>query len=1091
MLKFGKMTYNNNEYKIFLLETDKVRRLDICDSNSKFNDITANILYGEYSKRVVYSYGDEDLRRAYYNTISGASNLKVETETKSMWQDGNFYTISLKQVSDTEYYKYVTKMGQFDSIEAMYGGIKIFMFMYDIDFSIDLSPFSLSKYKKSVITNISEETRDVPYFSLSVLKQRYDLSWFEHKDYAIVKEPSEVRDYLNELRELSKKEQLYIGYDYETTTLDFVRGNEDAKIVGLVLSHKKDFARYFPFYHKKFKNLPYEILYEIVDCLNEIGSINVAHNAKYEHTVNLHYNINLKIHHDTFVLSKLINPDRQRGINSLKYLLEKEFNEHHLELTEIFLNKKMIDFTVLPEELVLYYALSDADGTRELLKILYPRLPIYTRLIYDLECELTAITAEKEWYGFRMDTTRFTEEYANCQYTVKYLEQLIHKCCHNELKLTSSKALREYLYVKRNIPIYSYTKKGEGSTGSKALKRLAKEKLDTPRLLLKDNILDKKGNLVLSANEVNSAKYPECVMILKHRIYKKLETAFYDRFKKSARGNRYYSWISQLGTESGRESSPMHQLPSDMKFNILPDSPDHVFIDTDYSCVEIRALAWLSGQKDLVEALSDKELDVHRAIATIVKGTPAWAISKKERTFQKRINFGIPYLISKWGLAEQLFGASPTAEQVEEARKGQDNFMLKFRNIAKFLAKNREKVLRKGEMHTYFGRTRYFPKIFEVGLDSRKRESIIRQANNLPVQGTCADLLKKAQVLCQNYICKKGWNKLVETSEGLFPLVRIVLTIHDEILLSVHKSIPIVEVFIMLKECMQFEIEGAPPFFAAPAVINNFGEAKEDKYSVPVPLRDKMIDEYYNQGKWHQAFNNPVKDMLDIINDYRDTEIIKYMENLIKEHGTTDPKIIAQYAHHDVLTHELIARFPQSKEHKKINGELEHLDMIEYSVAEYMKFRQGIDTEIVEENEEIKQAVTIEDIDKLVDNLVYTDKDGNEYSVDNITDEDDESSSISNDEAQDIERITSLEIPRVWSFFDMYILDITMLHMANINDLLNELRKDYIKDGVIKVEIYDGKKLIDTTIRVNSLDVNKYESFIRDREFDISEKEVV
>lgn len=360
------------------------------------------------------------------------------------------------------------------------------------------------------------------------------------------------------------------------------------------------------------------------------------------------------------------------------------------------------------------------------------------------------------------------------------------------------------------------------------------------------------------------------------------------------------------------------------------------------------------------------------------------------------------------------------------------------------------------------------------------------------MQGTCADLLKKAQVLCQNYIIEKGWNKLIETSEGLFPLVRIVLTIHDEILLSVHKSVPIVEVFIMLKECMQFEIENAPPFFAAPAVINNFGEAKEDKYSVPISLRDNMIDEYYKQGKWRQSFNDPVKDMLSIINDFRDTEIIKYMERLIKKHGTTDPKIIAQYAHHDVLTHELIARFPQTKEHKKVNGELEHLDMIEYSVTEYMKFRQGMDTtDVKEEVIDSKPAITLEDIDRLIDDLIYTDKDGNEYSLDDIAEESEEIDVVSTDEAQDIEKLTSIEILRVWSFFDMYILDVTLLCMKSINELLSELGKEHIKDGILKVKIYNSNKLVDTTIKVNNLDTEKYEKFIRDREINIAETEVI
>ena len=153
-------------------------------------------------------------------------------------------------------------------------------------------------------------------------------------------------------------------------------------------------------------------------------------------------------------------------------------------------------------------------------------------------------------------------------------------------------------------------------------------------------------------------------------------------------------------------------------------------------------IAFLACEKDLTELCKDPENDIHRANGFLISGKEMWEISSEERKAGKRRNFGVVYLISAYGLAGQLFGAGYTKENVQFAQHQLDEFYDRFKRIKRYIAYNGVRVQTEGKISTYFGRIKYFKEILDPEITSKKRASIIRQSNNMTVQGTAADYMK-------------------------------------------------------------------------------------------------------------------------------------------------------------------------------------------------------------------------------------------------------------------------------------------------------------------------------------------------------------
>ena len=749
-------------------------------------------------------------------------------------------------------------------------------------------------------------------------------------------------------------------------------------------------------------------------------------------------------------------------------------------------------------------------------KNLWKQLPKESRKIYFLETTLADLKADQEYWGVRIDEDKFVKQYENARWTLDLLDSLLHTMINDDdANLNSSAVLGDILYHKLGCPVYIQTKSGADSTGAVVLAKLASavrtdDEIEAYRrehngsLLFKNDIRDKEGAILevgkvsLSAAALNRAKYPIVNILVVQKKYQKLITAFYNRIIKGSQGRlllepkekvikvpirnadgtytvkekliktdelvrnenvknyqlRYFFWINQNGSRSGRQSSPMHQLPPALKDCILSDSDDHMLMDADYNQVELRMFALLAGEQAMLDMSINPDADMHRIIAAVIQGKEEWAISAEDRKKDKSRNFGVVYLMSGKGLASQKYGAGATKEQEAECTKSIEDFYTAFPRMKAFIAYNKEFIEQKHYIQTYWKRTRSFPELANPDLSKEKKAAALRQGNNTPVQGTCADLMKECENNYNEYIHKKGWDKLVSTPQGDFPLVRVMLSIHDEVLLSVHKSIPVEEIFLMNRICQEIAILGWSGFYAPPSVINTWGDGKASKYEVPVRLRNKLIDEYDRTGvsciKDYSDARKVRDQMVEVIQRFKDVDLNEYMEGLVKQAGSENWEDIAKLVRHRSLTHDLIDRYPQPKEHKKQYGEFNHFQRIDYATQQWLLHRaegftspppkeEELNTKgLTEAEEDAALVVALQEGAGLFEDITYQDEDGDTHFYDESESVDDQTVVMYDD---DIDFI--LSFGRNNKFENVTVLDsLVVLHCGSMyDDDIEEIRQ--------------------------------------------------
>lgn len=1069
MLFRGVLLDGDDRYTIYRIEMKGYTRLDIIAGEAEFQTDTSNLVYGMFKKKIPRVYGDETICKKYTMLKQSLVALMTKTEVSTEWKDGAFYQTILKAQSNDVFMTETTKNGMIDSVTYKFGSLMLTELCIDSTFNLALEPADAARYESMEIEKKVSKTHTIgEYVPLEILRTQYDLSWDALVDYKVV-DMSILEEELNKLRALPSDH--VTGFDFETSGITFTCEYSD-EIVGLVVSYEYDQSRYFPFKHEKFENLPMSVFDELIKIL--WNKINCAHNKKFERKVLISVGYDkFPLQEDSMLVSIINYPVQRRGAHALKNKEEQLTGRHYLELENIFVDKKKIDFRKLDKEVARIYACPDADGCRKVLDDEKSKMPSYARKIYELEVELADLKAEQEYWGFRVDYEKLMHDYQVCDKVVNMLETLLKKSTNTEININSSIQLSELLYSKLKCPVLVRTKTGKPSVGSKALKKLAKEKRENPSTAIINDIVDSDGNKIIKAEALNKAKFPAVVIMNAYKEYIKLKTAFYARFEKATAGHRYYFWINQNGAESGRQSTPMHQLPKKIKACMLPDSEDHVIVDADYSQVELRILASESGERELVMMMRDSSIDIHRAIASLITGMPMWAISADERQRRKATNFGVVYLISGRGLAEQIFGAGANKEQIKQCTEAIAEFYHHFKRIKRFNNQSREMVIRQGKAFTKFGRVRLFPRVFEEGLPNDILERIVRQATNMPIQGTAADIMKKAEVNLNRMIKAMGWDKLVDTPQGKFPLMRIMISAHDEVLMSTHKSIvsDIPRIYKMVRDCMEMQIEDWAPLFTSCCIVSNWVEGKDDKYAIPIELRDKIIDE----GTLRLG-DNPKMEMLQIINDFRDKEIAKYIEEVIAKAGTRDPVVIAPLVRHDTLTHDVIARFGPDKKWYEKNGSLSHDDTILFATKNYMEWSEGklelrhddgIRAEETDLEEAIRESVA------LTSELYNFDEKGNliDMSGEMVDEPEEEYEVISDEDIAEYKAVyldPSMSV--VFEMFNMFIVDCHGLKQNQCDELLKLLSQFQVDDGFSSIKIMYNEQLIDTGLRCEKID---------------------
>lgn len=1094
-------------YDVYELEEKNSYRLDICEFGAEFHNQPEKILFSLFRKRKTYIYGDRELYEELTQLRDTLINSNLEVHNENVWESGVFVMRQIRKRDEKMYMHREMINGRYQGEVFILDEANLQLKFYS-DVIFDMNPLTLSEYETVEVVKDNTGIKS-PYVPLSVLKSRYNLSWDKERKYLIVGDLETARAVLAD----AVASRQLVGFDYETDGLEFNLYSKN-KMGGIVISPRRGESYYFPFRHEEFKNLPWSFTAEIEEAMQIIHNNSAytqddwwgaegpvpgacAHNMLFEFKVSMKERLKIPIRHDSFILSKIIDPRSIRGLHSLKNLAYEITGLKFLEFEDVFIDKKNINFLQLPEEIVRIYACPDADNCCTVFETLWrEKLPSYQRALYELEAQLVEIKASEEYWGFRINNKGFLEGYENAKKLHALLLKLIRVITRSEFKVTSNIELGDLLYNRMKAPIYLRTKSGAPSTSSSALRKLATIKLDKPLDIVKDDIRDSRGKQVIKKETLNQSKFPVVILLEKFKEVEKLITAFYGRIVKGSVGDlsgrdtsvvRYFSWFSQMGAESGRQSSPMHQLPKEIKQEVLSDSSEHNIAGTDYSQIELRLQFSLAKEEELIKMCEDPDNDVHRGIAGMIQNKEIWSISAKERQQDKARNFGVVYLISGMGLAAQKYGAGATKEQIKECEDSIREFFHHAKRVAAFIKNNQKIVLEHGQISTLFNRTRYFPRVFDPDVTSREISSIIRQANNLPVQGLGADLMKRAEVNIELWIKSKGWDKLVETPEGSYPLARQMISAHDEALVSYHKSIPVEEILEMKRDCMEMKIKDFAPLFVSTSIIDNWVEGKEDEYACPVRLRDKLIEDYKRTGVsiCHGDDRSHKEIMAETIHNYLDAELRSYMEDLYSKTDGTAQKI-APLVRHPSLTHDLIARFPQTKEHLYENGYLNHEDHILYSVQRYLDERgkATADGGTIEEVEEVIEEVEAEDIIQSISGLrdeLYEYNDEGEIIYTTAEDEEDEDGFFMyEDEEAMIHELSTGEKIRVWEMFDSIIIDTKGLTMPEVDKVLAHVYKDKDDKGFFTVQLMHNDKLVNTGIRVERADLEDWRNFITD-----------
>lgn len=554
-------------------------------------------------------------------------------------------------------------------------------------------------------------------------------------DYQLVENEDEMRNICS----LFLTKQI-LSLDTETTSTNAI----DAELVGLSFSIEEKKAFYVPVPDNREEA---ERIVNIFKPLYEHPQIvKVGQNIKYDIEVLARYGVEVKGElFDTMIAHYLIQPELHHGMD---YMAEVYLNYRTIHIDELIgpKGKHQRSMRELPPEQVYEYAAEDADITLRLKNILEPKLREagVERLFHEIEMPLVPVLAEMEMNGVRIDTQSLAETSETFTQRMRSLETEIYQLAGEEFNIASPKQVGDILFAKMKIMEKpKKTKTGQFVTNEEVLQSL-------------------RGKSEIVAK------------ILDHRGLKKLLGTYVDALPKliNSRTGHIHTSFNQTITATGRLSSSdpnLQNIPvrgedgKEIRKAFIPEE-GQLFFSADYSQIELRVMAHLSGDKNMTDAFA-KGYDIHAATASTIYKKDISEVSRDERTKSKRANFGIIYGITVFGLAERL-----DIERAE-ARQLIDGFFQTFPQVYDYMERSKETVREKGYAETVFSRRRYLPDI--NSRNATVRGFAERNAINAPIQGSAADIIKVAMIRIYKRFKEEGLRS------------KMILQVHDELNFSV------------------------------------------------------------------------------------------------------------------------------------------------------------------------------------------------------------------------------------------------------------------------------------------------------------------
>lgn len=599
---------------------------------------------------------------------------------------------------------------------------------------------------RSWLRELSSDNREIPAQappSPTVMTQSpLDLAEIANDPptYDLVLEQAAFDNWLERLRAAD-----LFAFDTETTSLNYL----DARIVGVSFAVTPREAAYVPLAHD-YPGAPDQlnrerILEQLRPLLEDSARPKVGQHLKYDSHVLANHGITLRgIQHDTLLESYVLDSTARHDMDSLA--------ERHLQLRTIHFEDvagkgaKQLTFNQVALEQAGPYAAEDADVTLRLHRCLWPRLERESglrRLYENLEIPLIPILARMERTGVRVDAAVLRQQSDELAKRLWELEREAHELAGERFNLGSPKQLQMILFERLGLPSGKKTATGQASTAEDVLQELA-------------------------------LNYPLPKVILEHRSLSKLKSTYTDRLPEQMNPHtgRVHTSYHQAVASTGRLSSSDPNLQNipirtsegrRIRQAFVPE-PGWVMLAADYSQIELRIMAHLSGDEGLLRAFATGA-DVHRATAAEVFGVALKEVSPDQRRSAKAINFGLIYGMSAFGLAQQL-GIERGA-----AKDYVDRYFTRYPGVKAYMENTRRSAAERGYVETVFGRRLYLSDIRARNL--QLRQAAERAAINAPMQGTAADIIKRAMLAVDRWLRESG-----------FP-ARMLMQVHDELVFEV------------------------------------------------------------------------------------------------------------------------------------------------------------------------------------------------------------------------------------------------------------------------------------------------------------------
>jgi len=599
-------------------------------------------------------------------------------------------------------------------------------------------------------------------------------------DYQLVLDQDAFDSWLVKLAEAD-----LFAFDTETTGLNYMQ----ARVVGVSFAVEPHSAAYVPFGHD-YLGAPSQLSEEVVwaalkPLLEDSNKAKVGQNLKYDRSVLANHGIELRgIAHDTMLESYVVDSTVTRhDMNSLalKYLGIKTIHFEDIAGK----GTKQLSFNQIKLEEAGPYAAEDADITLQLHRALFPKLTAAQSLLdvyRDIEMPLVPVLSRIERQGALVSRELLNQQSHELGLRIDELEKQAHELAGQSFNLGSPKQLGEVLFEKLELPVIKKTPKGAPSTAEEVLVELA---------------LD----------------YPLPKLLLEHRSLRKLKSTYTDKLPEmiDPDSGRIHTSYHQAVTATGRLSSsdpnlqniPIRSSEGRRIRQAFIAPTGRLILAADYSQIELRIMAHLSEDSGLLDAFS-KNLDVHSATAAEVFGVELEQVSSEQRRKAKAINFGLIYGMSAFGLGKQLHVGR------NEAQEYIDRYFERYPGVQSYMDNTRALAAKQGYVETLFGRRLYLP---EINARNKMRvQAAERTAINAPMQGTAADIIKRAMVTVDSWLQKSGVDACV------------IMQVHDELVLEVAEQ-QLDEVRTTVCELMSGAAELAVPLLVEAGAGDNWDEA--------------------------------------------------------------------------------------------------------------------------------------------------------------------------------------------------------------------------------------------------------------------------